>query len=339
MEKINKFYQGDALDILKQMPDNFINCCVTSPPYFNLRDYDNDQQIGLENTPEEYDEKLMLIFREIKRILKSNGTLWLNIADSYGGSYKEKGDNSTLLQTTNQGSKNKINLKTFKSEFIKSKDLIGIPWMVAFALRADGWYLRQDIIWNKPNPMPESVKDRCTKSHEYIFLLSKSNKYYYDFEAIKTPLKKESEVRLAQDIKNQEGSFVPGKTNGKMKAVCGGKKMLEKNKTESDPMFRKNTNREYTPNQDLKANKKSVWTNATENSGVKHFATFPQKLINDCIKAGCPENGLVLDPFMGTGTTAIVARKQYKNFIGIELNEEYIKFAENRLLKELGLFV
>ncbi len=285
--ELNKIYTSDSEQGLKTLPDKSINCCVTSPPYFNLRNYGCDGQIGLEQSPEEYINKLVDVFREVKRVLKANGTLWVNIGDSYNGSGKAHGDKYARIckQDSNRQSQN---LTPTKIDGLKSKDLIGIPWMLAFALRADGWYLRQDIIWSKPNPMPESVNDRCTKSHEYIFLLSKSAKYYYDSKAIKTPLQKSSDIRLAQNILAQKGSDrVPGKINGKMKAAVG------------DPMFRVNTQREYTPNLDLLANKKSVWNVATKPFRDAHFATFPSELIVDCIKAGCPRGGGSIRPFHG----------------------------------------
>lgn len=277
--------------------------------------------------------KLVEVFSEVKRVLKNDGTLWLNIGDSYNGvGEKKKGYGGK--QATNKGAEFQ---KGTNVVGLKPKDLIGIPWMVAFALRADGWYLRQDIIWHKPNPMPESVTDRCTKSHEYIFLLSKSKKYYYDADAIKQPMAESSVPRLAQNIENQEGSSrVPNKTNGKMKAVAHKSaitpgqqphgKALARMNGEGDPVYES-------------ANKRSVWTVTTKPYSEAHFATYPPDLIVDCIKAGCPEGGIVLDPFMGAGTTAMVARKLNRNYVGFELNPEYIMIAQNRIHSELGLFV
>jgi DNA modification methylase len=245
-----------------------------------------------------------------------------------------------------------------KSQGLKNKDLIGIPWMVAFALRADGWYLRQDIIWHKPNPMPESVTDRCTKAHEYVFLMSKSQRYYYDAEAIKQPIADASVLRLSQQLENQKGSDrVPGKTNGNMKAVGPGRNPrkgvdIRGGNQGSDngiPAMAINGNgvtghSGYFDTDgnligDGMANKKSVWTVTTQPFSEAHFATFPQKLIVDMIKAGCPEGGLVLDPFMGAGTAAVVSRKLNRNYIGFELNPEYIKIADKRLYNELGMFL
>ena len=325
--------QGDSLSVLKTLDDESINCCVTSPPYYNLRDYGVDGQIGLESSPEEYIEKLVEIFREVRRVLKKDGTLWVNIADSYAGSGKgrvkggkAKKETFGKVQSSNQGTINGIPQKT-QSNSCKPKDLIGIPWMLAFALRADGWYLRQDIIWSKPNPMPESVKDRCTKSHEYIFMLSKSPRYYYDSEAISEPIAESTIKRLAQDISKQAGSYSPSKANGKMKAAApryGGKKYTET----PDKFYRTKSGSayEYRP----RRNKRDVWTVSTKPYKGAHFATFPPDLIEPCVLAGCPTGGIVLDPFAGSGTTGLVAKQHDRNFVLIELNEEYIKLCKDR---------
>lgn len=344
--QINKIHIGDALKLLKQMPDKSVHCIVTSPPYWGLRDYGVDGQIGLDKSPEEYVQRIVAVFRECKRVLCDDGTLWLNLGDSYAHNGAAYGSEKSTLTGRRQGEEMGA-AKRFvkKAGYLKPKDLVGIPWMVAFALRADGWYLRQDIIWHKPNPMPESVTDRCTKAHEYIFLLSKSAKYYYDHEAIKQPMAETSFARLSQDIENQEGSdIMPGKTNGKMKAVgqyVGGKKHknLEYNGQKNHSFHStRNANGQEWQNEGGKANKRSVWTVTTKPFSDAHFATFPEELIVDMIKSGCPENGLVLDPFMGSGTTALVAAKLNRNFIGCELNAEYVAIAERRLQKELGLF-
>jgi DNA modification methylase len=321
---LNTIYNENCLETLKRMPDNYISCCVTSPPYYGLRDYGHKDQIGLEETPEKYVAKLVELFSEVKRVLKDDGTLWLNLGDSYAGSGKGTGG-------------------------CKPKDLIGIPWMVAFALRADGWYLRQDIIWSKPNPMPESVTDRCTKAHEYIFLLSKSQKYYFDQDSIKQPVADSSVIRLAQQIEKQKGSDrVPGKTNGNMKAVGPGRKPRpddsrggnqgSKNGIPAMAIDGSGVNGhsgyfDICGNLigDGMANKRSVWNVPTMPFKEAHFATFPEDLIIPCIKAGSPENGIVYDPFMGAGTTALVSRKLNRNFIGSEINPEYVKIAEKRI--------
>lgn len=335
----NQIYNSECLRGLKTLPDNSINCCVTSPPYYGLRDYGSDKQIGLEKTPEEYIQKLVAVFHEIKRVLKDDGTLWVNIGDSYAGSMKGAAgypDNAmNYKQGTNRGTLGKATLVK-QCTGCKPKDLIGIPWMLAFALRADGWYWRDTIIWSKPNPMPESVKDRCTKSHEYILLFAKSRSYYFDSDAIKVSAKESTISRVRQDIDNQLGSSRSLKTNGNMKAVIGGRKRIMKSMSTSDPMFRNNTSREYEYTDT--ANKRSVWEVSTSAYRDAHFAVFPPKLIVDCIKAGSPEGGVVLDPFMGSGTTAIVSRKLNRNYVGFELNPDYIKIAENRIYNELGIF-
>lgn len=327
--------QGDALTVLKTIGDETINCCVTSPPYYNLRDYGCDGQIGLESTPEEYIQKLVEIFREVRRVLKQDGTLWVNIADSYAGSGKGRvKDGTAKIETfgdknrTSQGTMNGRLAKTV-SDRCKPKDLIGIPWMLAFALRADGWYLRQDIIWAKPNPMPESVRDRCTKSHEYIFMLSKSPKYYFDSEAISEPVAESTLKRVSQDIENQQGSYTPSKANGKMKAAVryGGKKYTENpdkfSRTKSGNIY------DYKP----KRNKRDVWTVTTKPYKGAHFATFPPDLIEPCVLAGCPAGGVVLDPFAGSGTTGMVAKQNGRDFVLIELNEEYVNLCTDRTRK------
>lgn len=355
---INKIYNLDCLEGLKPMLDNSVDCCVTSPPYFGLRDYGTDAQIGLEETPELYVEKMVQVFTEVKRVLKDEGTLWLNLGDSYAGG---GGASGHTTETKNLGTitSNYGAVKSGGKKYgLKPKDLIGIPWMVAFALRSSGWYLRQDIIWHKPNPMPESVTDRCTKSHEYIFLLSKSQKYYYDHEAIKTQVVDATIQRMAQQIEKQKGSErVPGKTNGNMKAVGPGRKPRKgvdtnggnQASTKGIPAMALNGNgvtghsgyfdAEGNLIGNGMANKKSVWTVTTKPFSEAHFATFPQDLIVDCIKAGCPENGIVLDPFMGAGTTAVVSKKLNRNYVGFELNPDYIKIAEKRLYNEIGMFL
>ena len=301
---------GDCRNLLREMAEKSVHTCVTSPPYFGLRDYGMDDQIGLEQTPEAFVAEMVAVFREVKRVLRDDGTLWLNLGDSYA-SYRDgkatpdttRGDSEGTLVP--KGSAKNRMASTFAGSSIKHKDLIGIPWRVAFALQADGWYLRQDIIWHKPNPMPESVTDRCTKAHEYIFLLSKSPQYYFDHEAIKEPVADSSISRLSQNnLSNQLGSDrVPFKTNGTMKAVGN---------TEN-------------------RNKRSVWTITTKPFKGAHFATFPPDLIEPCILAGCPEGGTVLDPFGGAGTTGLVASSHNRNSILCELNPEYAQLALDRI--------
>jgi DNA modification methylase len=302
-----KILQGNCLETLSSLEEKSVNTCVTSPPYWGLRDYGNGDQLGQEETPEQFTENLVKLFREVRRVLRDDGTVWLNLGDSYCGT-GHKGDTIDSRYEGRNGQKVALNNKI---QGLKSKDLVGIPWRVAFALQADGWYLRQDIIWHKPNPMPESVTDRCTKAHEYIFLLSKSAKYYYDNEAIKEDSAESSKDRLNQDIKNQKGSSrVPGKTNGTMNAVGGEKR-----------------------------NKRSVWSIPVASYSEAHFATYPPKLIKPCILAGCPEGGTVLDPFGGSGTTAQVASNLNRNAILCELNPEYVEIAKGRLHDSLGMFL
>ena len=312
-----RIINGDCLAVLKTLPDASVQCCVTSPPYWGLRDYGVAGQLGAESTPAEYVAGMVAVFAEVRRVLRDDGTLWLNLGDSYarnGGGVESKmntvhkmgvGQKATYLAGGMQ-SINKV------PEGLKSKDLIGIPWRVAFALQSDGWYLRQDIIWHKPNPMPESVTDRCTKAHEYIFLMSKSQKYYFDHEAIAEQMSSSSIARLAQPtLAEQAGSDrVPGKTNGNMKAVGNGETR----------------------------NKRSVWTVATQPFSEAHFATFPPALIEPCILAGCPKSGTVLDPFGGAGTTGLVSDRQGRDAILIELNPEYAAMANKRIFNDAPLF-
>lgn len=344
--KINYIYNKDCKDGLKDLPDNSIDCCVTSPPYYGLRDYGKEEQIGLEDTPEDYIERLVGVFMEVYRVLKPTGTLWLNIGDSYwggkgksgssSGEYQEqrfKDKNTITPSCCNFGGKGYTRPTDKKHEYIKPKDLIGIPWMLAFALRRAGWYLRQDIIWHKPNAMPESVKDRCGKSHEYIFLLTKSASYYFDKEAIQIPAKTK-ENRPSGIVRNREYNYNSKPNLNPAAYRIGGNKRTEVET--DDPIYRKNTDRSFTPSD--KVNKRDVWSVPTKPTKENHFAVFPDTLIVDCIKAGCPEGGLVLDPFMGSGTTAIVARKLYRNYIGFELNPDYVKISSEKINNELGIF-
>lgn len=315
MEK-NIIYQGDSIESIKQLPDESVDCVVTSPPYYGLRDYGVDGQIGLEETPELYIQRLVELFREIRRVLKKDGTIWVNIGDSYwGGGWRnaEFNENSGEIQKGSKGTycgKSMPNLKGYVNGY-KPKDLIGIPWMLAFALRADGWYLRQDIIWHKPNPMPESVTDRCTKSHEYIFLLSKSEKYYFDNDAIQ-------EDCVDANYQNKEGKSKE-RTQKQGYSIAGSHR-------DNSGGLTKASGGDYT-----KRNKRDVWSVNVKPNKEAHFATYPEELIAPCILAGCREKGIVLDPFMGSGTTGIVARKLNRNYIGCELNPDYVEMAERRI--------
>jgi len=302
-------YTGNCLDILPTLDAESVQCCVTSPPYWGLRDYGVDGQIGLEKTPEEYVEKMVRVFREVRRVLADDGTLWLNLGDSYSGSMKGSGGNDperSCKQVTNSGSYfgSQVDNARKINTGLKPKDLMGIPWRVAFALQSDGWYLRQDIIWSKPNPMPESVTDRCTKAHEYIFLLSKAARYYYDQEAVK-----------------ESGSTSEGDKAGH---TFGGKKRTDMEMTHSNQPGKKwiwGSTR----------NRRSVWTITTKPFKEAHFATFPPEIPEICIKAGSRIGDTILDPFSGAGTTGVVAEKLSRKYIGIELNETYSEMAEKRI--------
>ena len=273
--------KGDCLQSLKKLEDQSINTCVTSPPYWGLRNYnDEEKQLGMEDTIEKFVENLVKVFREVKRVLREDGTVWLNLGDTY----------------------------------LQNKQLVGIPWRVALALQQDGWYLRQDIIWHKPNPMPENIKDRCTKAHEYIFLLSKRPKYFFDNEVIKEDCVGKDERKWA-DSYEKAGSIKQGETNANIKRT-----------------------KRYSKDDSFKRNKRSVWTVTTKPFKGAHFATFPMDLIEPCVLAGCPVGGTVLDPFAGSGTTGIVAASNDRDAILLELNEDYIKLALDRMKSKLGVF-
>lgn len=299
--------QGDCRKVLKTLPDESVNCCVTSPPYFGLRDYGIDGQIGLEMTPDAYVGELIFVFRDIKRILREEGTLWLNLGDSYSSGGRTTTTVQTVRGDCSEEAKRATNTRPPVIEGIKPKDLIGIPWMVAFALRQDGWYLRQDIIWHKPNPMPESVTDRCTKAHEYIFLLSKSERYYYDNKAIGEPLS--TEPHKAGNNHASERTTGPNDRGGKSQWDD------THERTWCKSGFR---------------NKRSVWKVNPKPCKEAHFATFPEELITPMILAGCPANGTVIDPFGGSGTTGKVCETLGRNSILIELNPKYIEIQKNR---------
>lgn len=288
---------GDCRDKLKELEPESVQMCVTSPPYWGLRDYGHDDQLGLEETPEEYTANMVEVFRQVKRVIKDDGTLWLNLGDSYAGNNSRASTGGRAgYGTKREGVFNNL------SGNLKQKDLVGIPFRVAFALQADGWYLRQDIIWHKPNPMPESVTDRCTKSHEYIFLLSKSAKYFFDAEAIK-----------------EEAETLPHKMGGK--------------RTSKD---RNDGDRQNVVIGDGKRNKRSVWSINTQPYSEAHFAVFPEKLIEPCIQAGSKVGDVVLDPFFGSGTTGEVAERFGRDYIGIELNEDY-KSLQRKRCSQMGL--
>jgi len=419
--EINKILLGDCLLSLKTLPDNSVDCCVTSPPYYALRDYGTghweggdpncphyrtnkasdktatghkrmqefgspvgdaiykdvcplcgavrvDEQIGLEETPEAYIAKLTEVFEQVRRVLKPEGTLWLNIGDSYwGGGWRcaDINEHSGDIQKGSKGTHCGLSMPALKgaNETYKPKDLIGIPWMLAFSLRNAGWYLRQDIIWHKPNPMPESVTDRCTKSHEYIFLLSKSQMYYFDHEAIqeeavsfnpdrtdghricgnkysqglyKPELKTEEDCILQKEQRTQEQGYA--QAGGHRDNSGGLWKNHRHTKTKNCQYDGQEPNSMHLRREaglpdelHIVRNKRDVWCVNLKPNNESHFATYPEKLIQPCILAGCPEDGVVLDPFMGSGTTGIVARKLNRNYIGCELNPEYKAMAERRI--------
>jgi len=304
--KPNTIYEGDCIETMKQWPDQCVQTCITSPPYYGLRDYGHEGQIGLEETPEAFVAKMVEVFREVKRVLRDDGTLWLNLGDSYSGSGKGPAGN---LGAKHNERHLEHKHSAIVPEGLKPKDLIGIPWMVAFALRADGWYLRQDIIWHKPNPMPESVTDRCTKAHEYVFLLSKSARYFYDAQAVAEDADPKSAVRYASGFNKFTGD-----------ETQTGERLHKGHGTAKKEVSFTGTR-----------NKRSVWTIATQPFSGAHFATFPPDLIKPCILAGAPEGGIVLDPFMGSGTTAHTALRAGRQYVGCELNGEYIKLANKRL--------
>jgi DNA modification methylase len=365
-----KILQGDALTRLREMPDASVQCAITSPPYWGLRDYGTgqwdggdagcdhrangerrqlphgdgrpadtdgyaqtrtllagvgatfkdicgkcgatrvDAQLGLEKTPDEYVAKMVAVFAEVRRVLRDDGSLWLNIGDSYNGYMANQ--RGTGLETERQQARKYIEPGAgLRDHGLKNKDLVGIPWLLAFALRADGWYLRQDIIWAKPNPMPESVTDRCTKSHEYLFLLTKSARYYYDAEAIKEPASGGNANGDSRKLAKQAVAATGG-------AISGGTERSTLGVSAKD--FR---------------NKRSVWNVAPQGFKGAHFAVYPPALIEPCILAGCPPGGVVLDPFTGSGTTGVVALHHQRDFLGIELNPDYIALAHKRILAEI----
>ena len=302
----NKIEFGDCRETMRRWKEQGVKAqtCVTSPPYYGLRDYGHDGQIGLEETPEAYITAMVDVFRCVRDVLADDGTLWLNIGDSYYNYRPGKGQ-ALVKQSVSNTKQDLPDTCARRGNILpglKEKDLIGIPWMLAFALRADGWYLRQDIIWHKPNPMPESVQDRCTKAHEYIFLLSKSQKYYFDSETIK------------------EDAVHAGKVGGAFK----GRQGTADYQAQSGGIGSESKNYET-------RNKRSVWTVNTKPYKGAHFATFPPDLITPCILAGAPAGGVVLDPFMGSGTTAAVAIAHGRNYLGCELNPAYKELQDARI--------
>lgn len=344
---------GDARERLRELPDQSVHCCVTSPPYFGLRDYGVDGQMGLEATPAEFVEGMVGLFREVRRVLRDDGTLWLNIGDSYSTHAAGKVANpmakSTLAGVRTQEVANESSRAQgayLKCPSLPEKNLIGIPWRLAFALQADGWWLRQDIIWSKPNPMPESVRDRCTKAHEYLFMLTKSARYHYDAAAIRTPpsealLQQVRDGYAGQDTKDFASGGAQSASGTKARIIEGARKKLDKQRGHSRCHAGFNDRWDAMERDEqlaLGSNKRSVWEVATQPFSEAHFATYPPALIEPCILAGCPAGGTVLDPFFGAGTTGLVADRLQRHCIGIELNPEYAEIARNRLVGDGGMF-
>jgi len=315
---MNTVLCGDAIQVLQTLPAQSVYTCVTSPPYYGLRDYGMPEQIGLEESPQAYIERLTAVFREVRRVLRDDGTLWVNIADSYAGS--NKGAWSRPISTRPfskqsyryEADNPAVNIPTSWNG-IKPKDMIGVPWALAFALRNDGWYLRSDVIWQKPNALPEAVTDRPTKSYEHIFLFSKSPVYYYDYEAIKEPTKQSSLERAKRGVgvTTKYADGVPGQS--------------------AQGIFRPRSS----TNQAETRNKRDVWNVAT-GGGIKvsHFATYPVDLVTPCILAGSPAGGIVLDPFFGSGTTGVAAVRCGRQYVGIDLNPEFCDMAKERIAQE-----
>lgn len=373
---------GDCRAVLRTLPSESVHSCVTSPPYFGLRDYDADGQIGLEPSPDEFVDALVSVFREVHRTLRKDGTLWLNLGDSYAGSGKGGNPEASphTKQTTNAGSltvvgettrtaavTNKTRMNAIRAGGLKPKDLIGIPWRVALALQADGWWLRSEIIWAKPNGMPGSQQDRCTSSHETIFMLSKSATYWSDFDAIKTPPREATLVRLAQDVQAQAGSHRANggaKTNGTMKAVAAkpygttlegtphGRHFLGDNVPEKDRRSDKQRGHvrvhagfndrwdamTKAEQQIQPAMMRDVWFVPSGGSDEAHFAVMPEEIARRCILAGGPHGGTVLDPFGGAGTTGLVADRYHRDAILVEINPKYAAMAHDRIRLEAKMF-
>jgi DNA modification methylase len=389
--QLDQIIQGNTIEVMSSLPEKFFHCCVTSPPYWGLRDYGLPPTdwpevtyepmpglptitvppwtgcLGLEPTPDMFIAHMVLVFREVRRVLRDDGTLWMNFGDSYfgtGGDRKDStnGPNSCVGATADAAMPREgraARHKMLAKSGLKPKDLIGIPWRVAFALQADGWYLRSDIIWSKPNPMPESVRDRPTKAHEYIFLLSKSERYYYDKEAIKEPGVQDEWANGFRGGAYTEGSTFDNQAGGKRKTrgnfkipagwdtEPGSHGTIHRTGRSRANSFARAVNESPKPGEVQQhrpdrepieysgvRNKRSVWTVATQPFPEAHFATFPEKIPLTSILAGSPQGGIVFDPFMGSGTSGLVARKLGRKYIGIELNPQYIKIAESRIQKE-----
>ena len=318
-ENENRIICGDALETLKNFPDESINCSITSPPYYGLRDYHKKEQIGREKTVEEYLDRLINVFREVRRVLKKDGTCFIVIGDSYAGTSSKKEQRDPKYPKGRNGQNPSITQKVLG---YKSKDLMGIPWRLAFALREDGWYLRSDIIWHKENAMPEACKDRPTRSYEHIFLLSKSPRYYYDYDSLAEPMKEVSKKRYVRG-RSKENKYLNENSGAKIQKINEARGYGQY-KGDNIPQFR---------------NKRDIWTINTTSFRGNHYAAFPPKLAEICMIAGCPKGGIILDPFIGSGTVGLIALLHNRKYIGIELNEEYVNLTKKRIeteVKKLG---
>lgn len=363
-----RILSGDCRDVLKTLPDESVHCVVTSPPYFGLRDYGAAGQVGLEPTHIEYVNALADTFEEVRRVLRADGTCWLNLGDSYAGSWGAQGHRETPAVMSRNSIKNhpKTAANTgsgSRTPGLKAKDLIGVPWRVAFALQDRGWWLRGDHVWGKPNGMPESTEDRPTRGHEYVFMLTKSARYWYDCEAVRTAPKASTITRLAQDVEAQEGSARANggaKTNGKMKAVAKstitgaphgrhflGDAIPEKERRSDKQRGHTRRHAGFNDRWDAMerneqieggANLRSIWWVSPAQFSEAHFAVMPDRVAEICIRAGCPAGGVVLDPFGGAGTVGLVADRLQRDAILIELNPEYAAMAERRIRGDASLF-
>ncbi|NII26193.1 site-specific DNA-methyltransferase [Pseudoflavitalea sp. X16] len=341
---MNTIHPIDCLQGLRQLPDDCVQCCVSSPPYFHQRDYGMEGQFGLESSPEEYVARMVEVFQEVKRVLRPDGVLWLNLGDGYWGSGKA-GNNPEYQARHKEFGKPSSEKSRFskpttgKHPVLKPKDLIGIPWAVAFALREKGWFLRQEIIWAKPNCMPESISDRCTRNHEQIFMFSRNSQYYYDADAIKTPVLDSSAARMERGM-GENHKYVEGVPGGRKHTLLSPRD----NKQDQHGPRHKGFNARWKEKavegaQPKMANRRTVWKVSTRPLKEKHFAAFPLEIPTLCILAGSKPGDLILDPFMGAGTTAIAAASHQRTFIGFELNPSYVEMAVSRLKKDLGMFM
>lgn len=329
---MNRAFIGDCREVLRELALRGVRVqtCITSPPYFGLRDYGHPGQLGLEATPEEFIANMVEVFRRVRDVLADDGTLWLNMGDSYAGGGGQSPQTGRLFKGRKRQRENICLSLRGKGNGLKPKDLMGMPWMLAFALRADGWWLRQDIIWSKPNPMPESVTDRCTKAHEYIFLLSKSERYYYDAEAIAEPRASSNDAGVSGWASGtaKHDAIAHNRDKGDAKTFRGGQYVNSNKFANSHATERDSTGNK--PAESATRNKRSVWTIATHPYSEAHFATFPPGLVEPCVLAGSRIGDLVLDPFFGSGTVGEVAQRLGRQWVGIDINPDYAKLQRSR---------